>query len=65
MVRPRTLDIGSCPQLALGGAKDSTLLIRPLRAAGRSLALNAAVRQGGEIRVEVQAPGGPRLSVRR
>jgi hypothetical protein len=43
-----------------GGAEGATLVTRPLRPAGGALRLNAAVRPGGEIRVEVlDAAGDP------
>ena len=43
-----------------GGAKEATLVTRSRRCAGGTLLLNAAVRPGGEIRVEVQdAAGSP------
>jgi hypothetical protein len=42
------------------GAEGATLVTRPLRAAGGALHVNAAVRPGGELRVEVQdAAGNP------
>ena len=43
-----------------GGAEGATLVTRPLRPAGGALLLNAAVRPGGEVRVEVlDAAGHP------
>jgi hypothetical protein len=43
------------------GAEGATLVTRPLRAAGGALQVNAAVRLGGEIRVEVQDAAGNAL----
>jgi hypothetical protein len=46
--------------LAAGAGERATLVTRPLRPAGGALHLNAAVRPGGEVRVEVQdAAGNP------
>jgi hypothetical protein len=43
------------------GAGDATLITRPLRPGGGRLRLNAAVRPGGEVRVEVQDAAGTPL----
>lgn len=40
------------------GAAGATLVTRPVRAAGAALLVNAAVRPGGELRVEVQDGAG-------
>jgi hypothetical protein len=40
------------------GPEGATIVSRPLRSAGEELQLNAAVRPGGEIRVEVQDTAG-------